>query len=405
MGIKKIFIANKENNNIIQDYLYYYKTKKPDCSENTIRSKKQALTKLADFLEHNTKHKSLVKASEKEMLDFFNNPKYVPRGSWNLIGINIIPFYRRLYNLDKHTRPDNMKWFETTSDRAKKRNIDPHRKDKLLITTEEFNKIMEYSNDFYGQNKAIWETYYLSGFRPEELTSMNIEDVREDKDNVIWISCPKSKTYPREIPLPEYPENLIRYIGNHPHKNIKKEPLWFAMKGSTKFERLAMQSIRERFRKMREKLKLKPTLNIKSFRKSRATIFFSSENPKINNDTNIGKYFGWSPSTVIYRREEYNLTNKEDLKKAICKKPKKSLYYDTIKSNLEKIQNEYEPIIKNQQKEIDDLKNKLIELKEDYKKLSEEAFKNFLSTIYEHEGKKGIEIVEKIIGIAKKELK
>jgi len=361
---KKIFITNDRNKAIIDEYLNYYKAKRPKASKHTIRGKRQTLEHLSDYLQKHTKHKSLKKASEQDMINFFNNPNYVTEGSYNLFGNNLLPFYRWIFDMDRFTRPSNMKWFERTSEITKRKFSDPHRKEKLLIYTDEYEKIMNFSKDIFGQNKALWETYYLSGFRPEEVPSMNIGDVREDEDHIVWVSCPKSKTYPREIPLHHYPENLIRYIGNHPLRNNKKNPLFFNVKGTTKLQRLDVSSVERRFRDIRTKLKLKPTLKVKSFRKTRATKLFSSDDPKINNDTHIGKYMGWQPSVVIFRRQEYNLTNKEDLKAVIKDRPKTSLMYDTIKGNLEEIENKYLPIIKKLEKENKDIKGKYKELKE-----------------------------------------
>jgi integrase len=356
----KIFKADKKNTKIIEDYLSYYKAKKPNHSERTIRSIKSSLEHLASFLQDKTSHKTLKPApNERIMLNFFNDRYYVPLGSYNLMGQNIIPFYRYVNKVGKHSRPKNMDWFESTSERTKKRLRDPHRKEKLLLTIEEYEEIMRYSKDFYGQNKAIWETYYLSGFRPEELQSMTINDVNEiiDENNnaVVWISCPKSKTYPREICLPEYPENLMRYLGNHPLKNKKDAPLWFILKGSIDFKQLEMKSIRRRFDQMKKNLNLKKTLTIKSFRKTRGTILFNTG----KDTTTIGKYMGWDENTVAIRRKEYNLYNKEDLKKNIISEPMKSKSYDTIKTDLDRMENRYKPIIEKQINEIKDLKKRL----------------------------------------------
>ena len=94
VGSNKLFKANQKNSKLIDEYLFFYKAKKNQASKHTIRAKKQSLEKLSDFLQKNTKHKSLKKATQKDMLNFFNNEKYVTDGSRNLIGINIIPFYR-----------------------------------------------------------------------------------------------------------------------------------------------------------------------------------------------------------------------------------------------------------------------------------------------------------------------
>lgn len=369
---KKTFTSNKENSKTIEEHITDYNSINRTLSPHVIRSKNQILRKLAHYLENNTNHKSLRKATKEDLKKFFTTDKYVKDGSHNLTGSVLIPFFRFVYEIDDvHLRPPNMGWFRTISKRAKLRNNDTHRKDKLLLTPYEYKKIIEYSKDFYGQNKAIWEIYYLSGFRPEELTSMNIEDVKEDKnDNIVWVSCPNSKTCPRPIPLSEYPENLIRYLGNHPKRNDKKAPLFFNIQGSTKLQRLRIQQIERRFRQMREKLKLKPTLVIKSFRKTRATIMFNSDDPMINNDTTICKYMGWSPTTVVLRRLEYNLTDFEDLKKAICKKPMISKSYDRIeaeKNEIEKgLKNDMEHMKKIYENVIGQLKADIHELKHQF---------------------------------------
>lgn len=379
---RKVFIPKNEvNKKLINDYLYFYKTKKPNSSKHTLRSIEQSLSRLSVFLETKTIHKSLKEANEQNMLNFFNNKYYVTEGSYNIIGINIIPFYRRLYGLDKRSRPNNLNWFETTSERTKRKNNDPHRKEKLFISNEDYKKMMGFYKDIYGQYNAILETYYLSGFRPEELVSMKIQDVKEDKDNVVWVSCPKSKTYPREISLCEYPENLMRYIGNHPEKNNKNAPLWFITRGSKDLKPISIKTISKKFKEMREKLGLKDTFTLKSFRKTRATIFFSSDNPKINNDSFIAKYLGWSTHTVSSRRQEYNLMDKSDLKKAILNKPIISKSYDTIKKERDKLEKRYI-------KEIDELKNEI--------KLLEKNLSNKIDEIRRLKFKEMEELEEKI---------
>lgn len=358
-GFKKIFKANESNSDLIEKYLSFYKIKKPEASKHTIRSKRQALEKLSHYLENNTEHKSLDKAIEKDMLNFFGNDEYVTIGSRNQIGIHIIPFYRWKLGLYKKERPPNMRWFETTSKQAKKRNKDPHRKEKLYITAEDYEKMTNYSKDVYNQNRAIWETYYISGFRPEELQSMSIEDVIINNDNSVNVVCPKSKTNPRNITLVIYPDNLIRYIGNHPQRKNKKAPLWFHLTSSNKLNQLSMEAIRRRFRDMRKDLGLKNTITIKSFRKTRASKFFQSDNKKINDNSFIAWYMGWDEHTVVERRKEYNLIDNEDFKKAIIKEPMIPKDYDRLEKDLETYDSKYKPKLDKQEKRIKDLEKRL----------------------------------------------
>ena len=73
--------------------------------------------------------------------------------------ICLIKFYKHIYNLDKHTRPQNLTWFEQSNKRTKQRIRDPKRRWELIITPEEFKTIIEYYNDINGRNKALFETY------------------------------------------------------------------------------------------------------------------------------------------------------------------------------------------------------------------------------------------------------
>lgn len=389
---KKTFFANKENQDIIDKYILEYKAKKSNNGNisHAVRSKDNLLRKLSDYLEKNTKHKSLLKATKEELLDFFNNNIYVTEGSHNITGTTLISFYKWVYDLDKHERPPNLKWFEQTNKRTKKRLSRPERKTELLITPEEYKIILEYSNDSLNQNKAIWETYYLSGFRPDELPSMTISDVHEDKDTgIVSISCPRSKTRPRTIDLTEYPENLIRYIGNHPLKNNKNAPLFFPLKGSHKIKPSTMNMMEQRWRSIRKKTSIKPTLNIKSFRKTRFTIMAnarSKDGGLIYKDEQLADHFGWEINTVAQRRRDYDLTKNEEMRKIILSKPIISKSYDTILKEKEKIEDKYLPKIEKLEKEIKerndlikDLNKRVNESREDFKNL-----KNDLPEIFNY---------------------
>lgn len=380
MGKDKKFTADKIDKEIINEFIFDNSKKLED--PETLRSYKYNLRKLSEFKRKNTDKKNIKELNEKDLRAFFNNNIYVKKGSWNSAGSRIIPFYRWKYKLPKRQRPPNLYWYENQSEHYRKRLKDPHRKKKLLIFPDEYEEIIKKSNDRYGQNKAIWELYYISGFRPEELPSMFIEDVEIDKkDNIVYVSCPKSKEYPRRIPLMEDPINFKRYLGNHPDKNNKKAPLFFNFKSLDK--PLDISAIQERFRNVRKGIK--ETLVIKSFRKTRATIMFSSDDPEIKDYDNIGKYMGWSPKTVLDRAQEYKLTDMDDLKKALCKKPMISKDYDTIKEELEIIEDKQSDLIKQLTKDVNyykglykDLIKRVDQRDEDFKILrnkNEESFK------------------------------
>ncbi len=355
---KKLFKVNNTNTEIINQYLEYHTSKKPDLSHKSINNIKKTIKKLADHL----KQKSLKEAKEENLMQFFKtieNPK-----SRETYAVHIIPFYRWIHDTPKPNRPPNMTWFEYPSQRTKRKFKDPKLKEKLLITPKEYQQMIDYSNDIYGQNKALWETYYLTGIRPSEMPSIKLEHIT-NKNNVTLITIPESKTQPRTIPFPETPYKLLEYLKQHPNKDNPNTSLFFSFKSANKLEPIHIDSIRLRFLKMKKDLKnkgFKQTLMLKSFRKTRTSIVFYQN--KLT-DKDIGKIFGWTPNTVIHRRDEYELSNIDDLIKKYCSKQPQSIpSYTTLK---EQTQTDIQQL----QKENDILKQQMINLQEGIKFITE----------------------------------
>ena len=344
MSYHKNFI-NLSNDNIktIENYLKFKKIENPEISDRTIRNIKETLKKLANTI----KTKNFIDVNTETMQNFFESISGESYRSRDTYGMHIIPFYRWLHNLDKNTRPDNMKWFKTIPQKTIRRKKDIHNKKSFFITPEEYEKILTWSNDQYGQINAIWETYYLSGIRPEELPSMKLKDI-EIKDGITTVIVTNSKTTQRKIPLPHTPFKLLEYLENHPQKYNKDAYLWFSFKNTYNNKPLAIDSIRLRFRTMKTALKLKSTLNLKSFRKTRATIVFATQH--IHNLTlkEIGQLFGWTPKTTVERQEEYNLTDQEDIIKKYCNESYIEPTHKQLKKENIKLQEENASLKKNQ---------------------------------------------------------
>ena len=146
---KNFYKVSKSNTEIINVYLQYKKTSKV-ITERSLRNIKETLKKLADFL----KQKSIKKADKEDLIGFFSDEKRVKIKSRDTYANHIIPFFRWVNDLDKHTRPDNMKWFDYTTQRAKRKQIDPNRKEKYLISRNEYEKILSYIHDPFCQNNA-----------------------------------------------------------------------------------------------------------------------------------------------------------------------------------------------------------------------------------------------------------
>ena len=259
-----------------------------------------------------------------------------------------------------------MNWFEFSTEEQRTQRKDPDIK-KHLITTDEFESIINASKDRYG----LWETYYLSGGRLNEVRQMKIKDVKIEGDNVT-IVLTNSKTIPREVPLTDIPNRLIRWMENHPHKDDLEYPLWISQnpRWLHQHPQIARPSIQQKFETLKKQTGIKSTLSIKSFRATRATILFSSRDP-IYDDKEMGQLFGWKPHTVVDRREQYDLRNFEDLKTKIFDTTIGKLdTYDSIKHEKELLEQKHEKELKKQQKEIDDLKETVETLLTHYKEVT-----------------------------------
>lgn len=346
MGKEKIYKVTNENQTQIDKYVAFRKSLK----KSSIKLKNEYAT--LEHLGHFLGDKTFDQATEKDLQQFFDGIDNL--GTRDIKGLRITQFYRWLNKLDKKDKPEVMKWFEFSSSDQRERNKDPDVK-KYLITPEEYRQIITASGDAHGMWQALWETYYLSGGRLGEIHGMIIKDVRIVDGNVSIIIT-HSKTKPREIPLPEKPNLLLRWMNNHPLKNNPHSPLWISYTARTYMKKLSYSSIGVKFDIIRKYTDIKNTLSVHCFRKTRATAIFSSRNPTYD-DTEIGKFFGWKPHTVIDRRQQYDLRNIEDLKdKVFGTVTGKLETYDTIKQEKELLEQKHEQEINKLNKELDDYK-------------------------------------------------
>ena len=113
-------------------------------------------------------------------------------------------------------------------------------------------------------------------------------------------------------------------------------------------------SINNKFETIKKNTGIKDSLTIHCFRKTRATIMFSSRNPTYD-DSEMAKYFGWKTWTVHERRNEYDLRTEKDLQDKIIGKTAKIETYDIVKQ-------ERDSLIDKQEKIINKLMNKINEL-------------------------------------------
>ncbi len=331
----------EDNQQILKEYLEYRQLINREEGKRELDY--YAVTELMKY----TKNKSLMDITEKDTQDFIRNQKTM--GTRTTYGAHLISFFRWLHKLDKRERPQCMKWFEFPTADLIAKNKDPDVK-KYLITDEEYKKLQQnIRHDM--KWSALFETIYLCGGRPDEVNNMTVGDVEEDDDGKVIVTLMKSKTIPRRIPLPNIPLRLKNWLTAHPLKDDKTAIL-FPSGHHGKFSRqMATTAINDKLNLIKKQTGIKSTISPKSFRKTRATIMFSSRNPTYD-DTEIGKFFGWKPHTVIMRRQEYDLRDFDDLKNKIQGNIQNGETFDIVKQ-------ERDTLIKKQAGQIQHLQEEL----------------------------------------------
>ncbi len=356
-----------KNKLVLVNYLTHRSRPSLELESNTIINDRDLILTLARCL----KEKMFKNTSKEDMMDFFDT---ISEKSRNLYGTKIILFYRWLFELDKREIPENMKWFTYTTKAKRLKRLDPELFKKCLITPEQYDKIMKIT--IHPQVRAMFETLYLGGMRPSELTSMKISGVKID--GVVEVTVMESKTIPRVIPLSEIPHNLLHWCDIHPNKDDPDKPLWYTLsRREEEYKRLNRWGVADRLQEACSKagiIRHTP----KHFRSTRATIMFSERSKDgglIWSNGQIGKFFGWSPERVDARREQYDMSGYEDLKETMRKR------VGAGKSIIEKAR-ERDTEVEVLKKEIAELKNREANRKEEFSRMLDKKLEDIATGKY-----------------------
>lgn len=302
--------------------------------EGTIANDMQALRKLAKKMGK----RSILKATINDMKEFFSDKKYVKsKTSADPLFSAFLKFDQYQFNLSPRERSKRLKWYvrQTKQEKNKGKNREEEIK-KKFITREEYDNLIESCTRL--QSRAMWETLYLSGIRPDELLSMRLNSIIE-KDNGWEIKVKRSKTKPRYVPLAETPSNLLKWAREHPFKGDKESPLWFSETnknyGDTYKSSCAVDSkLRVDIGKANRKgRKIRDSITPKCFRATRATIMFgarSEDGGLIFSDSEMALNFGWTLKEVPARREDYDLTPYNSLRERVFAQSQKPPSPETI---------------------------------------------------------------------------
>lgn len=375
-----------KNKKIIEDYINYRKN--IGKGKGTIQNDDQALRKLA----HYANNKSILDKN-LDMKGFFNNPKYIPsQETAQPLFSAINKFDQYQFNLLPRERSERLRWYrkQTNQQKNKNKNREEEIKDKF-ITPEEYESLLNSCTRI--QSKAMWETFYLSGARPDEILSMTVDSLIESKKG--WeIRIKRSKTAPRNIVLFGIPTNLIKWSEQHPFKDNQNSPLWFSetnVNYGEPYKNTSAISARLKYdinRANRKGIKIRDTTTPKCFRATRATLMIGARTKDggiMYSDPEIALYFGWSLKEIFARKQDYDLTPYEDLKNRIfsqIQKPKSKeeleIENKMLSLNIEndnfKIKEELEIVkskLEHARQFSEDMKNDrdvIIKLKDEYEK-------------------------------------
>jgi len=333
-------------------------------SDKTIKNKIEALRKLGHHIK-----KDFKEITEKEMEDYLNSIKN-PQ-SRNQAYANLVLFYRWLLKLRGKNVPDILIDYERAKQKKELNGFEKH-----VIPPPTFQKLINKTLSY--QEKALWETFMLSGARREELQSMKIKHVKILENGKVIISLPVSKTTPREVPLFDTPTYLPRWVGDHPNRDNPESPLWISESSNSKGKQISLTGLNLKLRTALKRANIEKKYTIHDFRRTCASRAF---NTRVNGgikytDTQFGLLFGWTPTTVAQRRLQYDFTDKKELIELVFggeTKPEEMSYSERetqkvtkIKQQAEKIK-ELESALKQTQVAVDEwteIKEKLLKYTE-----------------------------------------
>jgi len=340
--------VSESNKKVIEKYLIF-RQNVTNKSIDTLATNKSVLCRFAKFLAE----KDFRDATTTDMQKYFGT--FNKPSSQDTHAMVLITFLRWHLDLRRKQRPIIMAWYEYEPQRSKRKRRDPNAKDKFFIFKDDYDAIIRNETDL--QNKALWETLYLSGARSKsEILKMRIRDVFDD-GQIVTVTLVDSKTIPRNIPLPGDASYLLRWLEEHPLKENPDAPLWISPKSKIP---LYYTRLHDWFVVAKEKANITKPYTIKCFRKTRASIIFDS---KEFTDSEIASIMGWEVSMVPFRRREYDLTSEADLRNKIIGKLNRPPTRDELsrenahlrKNAEEMIQTKVEELLNSKMKNINEM--------------------------------------------------
>ena len=238
----------------------------------------------------NQNHKPYEDMTEEDIINFLDSKNFA-ESTRNHYIICFRTFFAWLYGLPegKGEYPDCIKNFKTPTP---KETITK----SMLITDQEKIDMIRCAGPNY-RDAAIVTVLPESMFRPSEFLSMNIGDVVE-KPFGFSVSCPKSKTYARSVPLVTSARYLAEYLNHHPHRDNPESPLWISFSNKSYAKRLALVSLIHLVHRLARRAGIKKRVYPYLFRHTGATYLALQD----MNEAKMRILLGWSRNSPMPSR-------------------------------------------------------------------------------------------------------
>jgi integrase len=327
-------------NNIIKQKYESFRRHIENSTETTLKSEMYILT----TLERQLKNKPFKKAEEKDIIEYLK--KYSNKTKDTRI-IFLKKFYRWLFDIEKGERlPDCIRRIKTTVKSPMHYYNDTKYRERV-ITEEEYEKLIAFSQKI--MHKAIIETLYNFGCRASELLSMNANHVSYD-GKITKITVTNSKSIPRDIVYKGRSKILLQWYESYQHfKGQKNKPLWTNYQ-KNKHNRYTINGLEKAITVISKRAGLRHI----TAHDMRHTAITNSRNQNIPL-THLETNYGFTHGSTMIRIYDHNKT--KDYEKWLDQKQEESNpTYELVKEQRDKA--------KNKEKEIDDLKEEMKEMRE-----------------------------------------
>jgi len=338
-------MINTNNENKLKLYTNFLKS-----TDNTEETNKHTIQVLRSYLSK-LKTKPLEKTKEQDIINYlskFNETTFSPR-------LSIIrKFYRYTLKIDDNTLPPFLKRIKLKSNLKIRRKREILYREKL-VSDEKYHQLIDHAKTY--QHKAIIETFKLFGLRNSELRNMKINGVTYN-NGLTKITIPKSKTTPRESIYDGRAEHLLTWIENYHPNRIDKNSYVFTSINNKQYTSPGIYLI---LRRTAELAKLKP-IKPHDLRHTYITNARKNGIPDTHIENNTG-LIQHSDMIKVYDHnqikdyEEWLIQRQQDTKPT----------YESLKKQKQELETK-------QQKEIEELKKKMVTI-DDIAPLIIELFK------------------------------